>query len=234
VKKPRNSFYPPEALTMFRRAVRRWLGMTSRRDRALGRWARDIAADEDAMSALFELVCWHDVAAENVLEFLAELRMLHVPERELRAYLRKLGAGWKQIETLARQVINESEPYLGDQRQRALEVHNTARFLSRFFLRPKAKRPLETEIADCKESIVCFLKRRDIREVNQYGWILLKAVFGELWTAGNGRDQIEAFRQIPSPFRGKILTRTDAEKVIEKAKVDLFRMEQAAKKSVAS
>ena len=123
---------------MFRRAVRRWLGMTSRRDRALGRWARDIAADEDVMSALLELICWYDVAAKVVLEFLAELRMLHVPERELPAYLRKLGAGWKQIETLARQVINESEPYLGDQRQRALEVQNTARFLSRFFLRAES------------------------------------------------------------------------------------------------
>ena len=217
---------------MFRSAVRRWLGMTSRRDRALGRWARDIAADEDAMSALLELVCWYDVAAERC--FRISGRVADAPCTGARAsrLSTEVGAGWKQIETLARQVINESEPYLGDQRQRALEVQNTARFLSRFFLRPKAKRPLETEIADCKESIVCFLKRRDIREVNQYGWILLKAVFGELWTAGNGRDQIEAFRQIPSPFRGKILTRTDAEKAIEKAKVDLFRMEQAAKKSL--
>jgi hypothetical protein len=180
------------------------------------------------MSAVLELVCWHKVAAKDLLEFLTELRMVHVPARELRAYLRNLGTRWKQIETFAVQVINESEPYLGEQRQRALEVENTARFLSRFFLRPKAKRPLETEIADCKDSILRFLKSRDIREVNQYGWILLKAVFGELWTAGDGRDQIEAFRQIPRPFRGKVLNRADAEKVIENGKVDLFRIEQAA------
>jgi hypothetical protein len=60
---------------------------------------------------------------------------------------------------------------------------------------------------------------------------LLKAVLGKLWTAGDGSDQIGAFRQIPRPFRGKIRTRADAEKVIEKAKVDVFRMEQAVRKS---
>ena len=45
----------------------------------------------------------------------------------------------------------------------------------------------------------------------------MKAVFGQLWTTGDGRDQIEAFRQIPRPFRDQIQTRADAEKVIEKA-----------------
>lgn len=67
--------------------------------------------------------------------------------------------------------------------------------------------------------------------MNQYGWILLKAVFGQLWIAGDGRDQIEAFRQIPRPFRGKIQTRADAERVIEKAKLHVIRMKQAARKS---
>ena len=76
-----------------------------------------------------------------------------------------------------------------------------------------------------------FSKRRGVREVNEYGWILLKGVFWEQWSAGDGRDQVEAFRQIPRPYRGQIRTRADVERIIEKAKVDLFRMEDTAKKS---
>ena len=74
-------------------------------------------------------------------------------------------------------------------------------------------------------------KRRGVREVNEYGWILLKGIFREQWSAGNGRDQIEAFRQIPRPYRGQTRTPADVERIIEKAKVDLFKMEDAAKKS---
>ena len=57
-------------------------------------------------------------------------------------------------------------------------------------------------------------KSSGLRDVNQFGWILLKAVFGQLWTAGDGRDQIEAFRQIPRPFRGKMQNCADAERAI--------------------
>jgi len=183
------------------------------------------------MRALLELVCWHNVAPKDLLDLLAELRIVHLPERELRASIRKLSKKWKQIERLALQARKESEQYLGDQKQRALDIENAARLLARFFSTPKAKRPLESEIADCKESIKSFLSRRGVCDVNQYGWILLKAIWGQLWTAGDGWDQIEAFRQIPRPFGGKIRTRADAERVIEKAKVDLIRMEQAARKS---
>lgn len=232
VKKPPSRFYPPDAVTGFKRAARQWVKRTSERDPVLGRWARETVGDEDMMSALVELACWYNVPAQDLLGFLAELRALHVPERELRAYLRRLGTRWKQIESLALEALSESELYLGDQRQRALEVANAARFLSRFFSTPKAKRPLETEIADCKESIVSFLNRWGVREVNQYGWILLKSIFGEQWNAGDGRDQIEAFRQIPRPSRGKITTRAEAERLIEKAKVDPFRMERGAKNQV--
>ncbi|MGN6717170.1 MAG: hypothetical protein ACTHLX_07235 [Candidatus Binatia bacterium] len=162
-----------------------------------------MAADEDLMSAVLELFLRNQVEAKEIVDFLAELRMLHVPEREIRASLRKLGTRWKQIQTLTRQAIRKSELYLGNQRQRAVEIENTAHFFSKFFSTPKAKRPLETEIADCKESIISFLRRHNIRAVNQYGWIV-KSSIGELWTAGDGKDQIEPFRQIPQSCRGKI------------------------------
>lgn len=233
VKKLRDAFYPPndKEIKKFERAAGRWLLAVSKRDRALGRWAYEIAADEDLVGALWELVSWYKVSTKELLDFLTELRILYVPERELRARIRGLGRKWKEIETRARQARKESKDLLGDYNQRALEIENASRFLSRFFSTPKAKRPLETEIADCKESIVSFLKRRGVREVNEYGWILLKGIFREQWSAGNGRDQIEAFRQIPRPYRGQTRTRADVERIIEKAKVDLFKMEDAAKKS---
>jgi hypothetical protein len=231
VKKIPSNFYPPEALEKFRRAIDRWLSATSKRDCALGDWAQEIAGDDDVMSALGELVCWYKVPPKDLLEFLAELWTVHVPARELRAHIRNLGKSWKQIEALSLRARKESEPYLGEQRQKAVDIENAARFLSRYFTAARAKRPLETEIAECKEDIVSFLRRRRVREVNQYGWILLKGVFREQWSAGDGADQIEAFRQIPRPFIGETRTRAAAERVIQKAKLDVLRMEQELKKS---
>jgi hypothetical protein len=196
-----------------------------------GRWAKETAIDENVMSALLELVSWHKVAPEDLLRFLEELRVSHVPDRELRTRTRTSGRNWKEVELLAVRARTASEPYLGELRARALDVENTARLLSRFFSTPRAKRPLETEIAQCKADIKSFLRRHDVRDLNQYGWILLKAVFGDRWSAGDGKDQIEAFRQIPQPSPGGIKSRADAERAMEKAKVDVFRMEQAAKKS---
>jgi hypothetical protein len=231
VKKLQPSSFPPEEVRKFRRAVRRWLVLASERGISVDRWAKETADDDDVVSALLELVSWHKVAPKDLLGFLEELRVAHVPARELRARIRAMGRAWKEVELLAVKTRKESEPYLGEFIQKALEVENDARFLSRFFSTPRAKRPMEFEIAQCKADIKSFLRRRGVHDLNQYGWILLKAVFGNGWSAGDGKDQIEAFRQIPRPFTGKILTRADAERVMEKAKVELFRMEQAAKKS---
>ena len=90
---------------------------------------------------------------------------------------------------------------------------------------------MEKEIARCKADIKSFPKCRGVRGLNQFGWILLRAVIGDLWKAGDSIGPIEAFRRIPRPFTGKIRTRADAERAIEHARVDLFRMEQAAKES---
>ena len=230
VKKLQPRFYPPEQVESFEQAVKSWLRVTRKRDRALGLWAQGIVADEDVVGALIEIVCWYNVAPKDLLDFLAEAWIVSVPNRELRAHISTLGKRWKQIETLTRKARKESDPYLGDQRSRAIEIESTARFLSRYFSPPRAKRPLEIEIADCKVSIKAFLRRNNVRKVNNYGWILLKAVFGKRWRAGGGKDQIEAFRQIPRPHMGKIRNRVDAERAIEKAKIDILKMEQAARK----
>ena len=81
-----------------------------------------------------------------------------------------------------------------------------------------------------QQAIVAFLKRRKIREVNQYGWVLLKAIFGDKWKPGRGKDQIAAFRAIPRPFTGKIKTRKDAQIAMERAKLERFRMLQNPEK----
>src|SRR5262249_14693178 len=105
-----------------------------------------------------------------------------------------------------------------------------ARQLSRSLIEPVRHRPFEEEIADCKQAIVAFLKRRNVTEVNQYGWVLLRAIFGSKWKPGKGKDQIAAFRSIRRPFAGKIKTRKDAQIVIERAKVGWFRMLQKPEK----
>ena len=68
----------------------------------------------------------------------------------------------------------------------------------------------EEEIADCKQAIIVFLKRGNVRGVNQYGWVLLRAIFGNKWKPGKRKDQIAAFRAVPR-FTGKIKTRKDAQ-----------------------
>ncbi|HSE87064.1 MAG TPA: hypothetical protein VLJ79_12635 [Candidatus Binatia bacterium] len=75
----------------------------------------------------------------------------------------------------------------------AEEVQRAARRLPKSLIKPVRHRPFEEEIADCKEAIVAFLKRRNVREVNRYGWVLLQAIFGDNWKPGKGKDQIEAF-----------------------------------------
>ena len=66
--------------------------------------------------------------------------------------------------------------------------------------------------------------------MNQYGWVLLRAIFGDKWKPGKGKDQIAAFRAIPGPFARKIKTRKDAQIVMERAKLGWFKMLQRAEK----
>jgi hypothetical protein len=112
----------------------------------------------------------------------------------------------------------------------AEEVERAARRLSRSLIEPVGHRPFEEEIADCKQAIIAFLKRRNVPEVNQYGWVLLRAIFGDKWKPGKGKDQIAAFRAIPSPFTGKIKTRKDVQIAMERAKLGRFRMLQEPEK----
>jgi hypothetical protein len=138
--------------------------------------------------------------------------------------VRLLGKRWKQVEKVASEALDESYPYLGELRDRAINVKHNARFLSKFFISPIRKRPLESEIAECKQAIVSFLRTRGVREVNTHGWILLRTVFQNKWKAASGKDQIEAFRAIPEPFRGRITSRKKAQTVMEKTKLIVFEM----------
>ena len=130
--------------------------------------------------------------------------MGHAPSRELSARLRKGGKKWSAVERMAAKARRETEPFLAELGGMAEEVERAARRLSRSLIEPVGHRPFEEEIADCKQAIVAFLKRRNVPEVNQYGWVLLRAIFGDKWKPGKRKDQIEVFRHIAQPFTGKI------------------------------
>ena len=97
-------------------------------------------------------------------------------------------------------------------------------YLVKYFIDPVRNRPLEAEIADCKEAIRLFLTRRGVRKVNEYGWVLLSAVFGSKWQASRGKDQIGAYRAIPKPFAGPVKTRPDAKIVMDQVRIDFLNM----------
>ncbi|HSE91164.1 MAG TPA: hypothetical protein VLJ79_33455 [Candidatus Binatia bacterium] len=132
---------------------------------------------------------------------------------------------------MAAKARKETEPFLAELAGRAVEVERAARRLSRSLIEPVGHRPFEEEIADCKQAIVAFLKRRNVREVNQYGWVLLRAIFGDKWKPGKGKDQIETFRSIPRLFAGKIKTRKEAQIAIQRAKLGRFLMLRRPEKS---
>ena len=131
---------------------------------------------------------------------------------------------------MAAKARKETEPFLAELAGRAVEVERAARRLSRSLIEPVGHRPFEEEIADCKQVIVAFLKRRNVPEVNRYGWVFLRAIFEDKWKPGKGKDQIEAFRSIPRPFAGKIKTGKDAQLVMERAKLGWFEMLQKPEK----
>jgi hypothetical protein len=193
-------------------------------------WANNVTEDEEMFSALLELACWHKISPEDLLGFLQEQRGAQLPERELRKRLREGGKKWQAVERMAAKARKETEPFLAELAGSAVEVERAARLLSRSLIEPVGHRPFEEEIADCKQAIVAFLKRRNVRGVNQYGWVLLRAIFGDKWKPGKGKDQIEAFRSRPRPFTGKIKTRKDAQIAIERAKLGWFKMLQKPEK----
>ena len=235
VTKLRETFFPPqkeirdEDVKLFRRAVESWLETLSREGPDLLHWGTAVVEDADIFNALLELVYWYKPSAEDLLSFLMEQRLGHVPARELRARLRGLGKKWKEVERLALKALKESEPYLGERRDLAVETVKNAWLLCTRFIEAAPKRPLETEIAECKKAIELFLRRRGVRKVNEYGWVLLRAVFGRAWKAGDGENQIEAYRAIPAPFTGRLIGNPkELEKAIEQAKLDFFLMKKEA------
>ena len=127
---------------------------------------------------------------------------------------------------MAAKARRETEPFLAELAGRAMEVEQTARLLHKSLIEPVRHRPFEEEIAACKQDIKGFLKRRKVRQVNEYGWILLRAVFGHKWKPGKGKDQVGTFRAIPQPFTGKIKTRKDAQVVMDRAKLGWSKMLQ--------
>lgn len=251
MKKVKEGFFSPdEEVRRFRFATLHWLRRIGKEAPELLGWAKGAVEDEDIFSGLLELVSSQRarlrgplvarggiepppkprISADDLLSFLQEQRMGHVPSRELRAKLRKGGKKWKDVERMAAKARKETEPFLAELAGRAVEVERAARQLSRSLIEPVGHRPFEEEIADCKQAIVAFLKRRNVREVNQYGWVLLRAIFGNKWKPGEGKDQIAAFRAIPRPFTGKIKTRKDAQIAMERAKLGRFRMLQKPEK----
>src|SRR5215510_15905224 len=164
-------------MASFRRALSRWRARIKKDHPDLVIWANSVVEDEDTSSALLELVCWHKISPEDLLSFLQEQRRAQLPERELRKRLREGGKKWKDVERMAAKVRRETEPFLAELAGRAVEVERAARQLSRSLIEPVGHRPFEEEIADCKQAIVAFLKRRNVRGINQYGWVLLRAIF---------------------------------------------------------
>ena len=131
---------------------------------------------------------------------------------------------------MATKARRETEPFLAELGGMAEEVERAARRLSRSLIQPVGHRPFEEEIADCKQAIVAFLKGRNVPEVNRYGWVLLRAIFGDKWKPGKGKHPIETFRAIPRPFAGKMKTRKDARIAMERAKVGWFKTLQKPEK----
>ena len=112
---------------------------------------------------------------------------------------------------MAAKARKETAPFLAELARGVEDVERAARRLSPTLIEKVCHRPFEEEIAGCKQAIVVFLKRRNVREVNRHGWVLLRAIFGNKWGPGKGKDQISAFRAIPRPFAGPIRTRKDAQ-----------------------
>ncbi len=230
VEKAHRPFYPPKKQRKCQHEVSRWLKGLSKERPEMLQWATSVVGDEKIYSAVFELVCWYKIPAHDLLDFLREQKIIYAASSELRASLRAKGSKWETVEKAVINARTETEPFLGALRNEAAEIEKRARVLARYFIKPAGHRPREVEISECKQEILAFLKRRKVREVNEYGWVMLYAVFGKKWRAGTGKDQIEAFRDIPASFTGRIRNKKDAMTVMEKAKVELFRMEEQAKK----
>jgi hypothetical protein len=172
-----------------------------------------------------ELVSWEKLDAQDLLAFLEEQRTTHLLDRTLRARLRAIGKNWLEVKKKVSLAINESGPFLKEFHETALGMEKAAHHISNSFLKPVPNKSREVEIAMSKQSIVAFFKARQVRNTNQYGWLLLQAVFGDNWRAGHGKDQIQAFRKIPKPpYVRRVRSREDFDIVMERGKLGWFRM----------
>src|SRR5262249_56228122 len=94
-------------------------------------WAKGAIEDEDILSGLLDLASKHRISADDLLSFLQEQRMGHIPSRELRAKLREGGKKWKAVERMAAKAQKNTELFLAELAGRAVEVEMAARVLSR-------------------------------------------------------------------------------------------------------
>jgi len=203
VKKVREASFPPKGVASFRHALSRWRARIKKDHPDLVIWANNVTEDEEMFSALLELACWHKISPEDLLGFLQEQRGAQLPERELRKRLREGGKKWQAVERMAAKARKETEPFLAELAGSAVEVERAARLLSRSLIEPVGHRPFEEEIADCKQAIVAFLKRRNVRGVNQYGWLLLRAIFGDKWKPERAKTRSRPFDLYPTRLQGR-------------------------------
>jgi hypothetical protein len=77
--------------------VLHWLKRIRKEAPELVWWARDAVEDEDIFSGLLELVSKYRISADDLLSFLQEQRIGHVPSRELGKRLREGGKKWKAV-----------------------------------------------------------------------------------------------------------------------------------------
>lgn len=232
VKKVNATFFPPRARKRLVKKTERWLDHIRRKHPKLLEWSEKVIGDQDIYGGLTELSSKYEMPLSEILSRLEDWRRAYLPNIEVRAKLRAIGSAWKAVEEKASKALRESEPFIDPAvfKDRAIEVIRNTRFLSKLGLEAQSHRPLNEEIAGCKEDVKAFLKRRNVREVNEYGWLLLRAVFQEKWQAGTGKNQIAAFRKIPPTLAGRIKTREDALAVMKKAQVDVTRMEIEARR----
>jgi hypothetical protein len=89
---------------------------------------------------------------------------------------------------------------------------------------------LGKKLRTVKQAVIAFLKRRNVPEVNRYGWVLLRAIFGDKWKPGKGKDQVAAFRAIPRPFNWEDNDPKKRPDRDGRAKAEWFRMLQKSEK----
>ena len=196
-----------------------WLESVSNERPWRKRWASRTVKDED-FDFMLKQLCrdYEQVEASDLLSFLEGLRQEYLATRTTRRQLmaagRRLAMAQEAIDGSSAPILRPVSEEISRARRKALE--------------PKDHRDPEEEPAACKADIVEYLNRRGLNWTasNNYGWLLLRAVFGTTWRAGWGKDQVRAFSRLRAEFSaGQIHNRTDFERVMRTVKVDVARME---------